>query len=96
MKIIEESCLERTQGKNISINSRFKVTWIIGQRKAFYRQIIPEFSCATKELVTSTNGDKKIMQSLRITSRPSLRIGKRKQFSQFRWVSIKVTSIEKT
>ena len=47
----------------MSINSGLKATKIIGQRKAFYRQRIPEFSCARKEtvdidiLVTSRNGD---------------------------------------
>ena len=60
----------------MSVNTRFKATKIISQRKAFYRQRIPEFSCARKEtvdidiLVTSRNGDRKIMQSIRITSRP--------------------------
>ena len=59
----------------MSINSGLKATKIIGQRKAFYRQRIPEFSCARKEtvhidiLVTSRNGDTKIMQSIRIMSR---------------------------
>ena len=52
----------------MSVNSGLKATKIIGQRKAFNRQIIPEFSCARKEtvdidiLVTSRNGDRKIMQ----------------------------------
>ena len=52
------------------VNSTLKTTKIIGQRKAFYRQRIPEFSCARKEtvdidiLVTSRNGDRKIMQSI--------------------------------
>ena len=47
----------------MSINSRLKVTKIIGQRNAFYRQRIPGFSCARKEtvdidtLVTSGNVD---------------------------------------
>ena len=47
--------------------------------RAFYRQIIPESSCARKEtvdidiLVTSRNDDRKIMQSIRITSRPPTR-----------------------
>ena len=47
----------------MSVNSRLKTTKIIGQRKAFYRQRIPESSCAMKEtvdiniLVTSKNGD---------------------------------------
>ena len=46
----------------MSVNSGLKATKIIGQRKAFYRQRIPEFSCAGKEtvnidiLVTSRNG----------------------------------------
>ena len=48
----------------MSVNSRLKATTkIIGQRKAFYRQRIPESSCVKKEtvdiniLVTSRNGD---------------------------------------
>ena len=66
----------------MSINSRLRTTKTIDQKKAFYRQRIPEFSCARKEtvdidiLVTSRNGDRKIMQSVRITSRPPLRKGK--------------------
>ena len=61
----------------MSVNSRLKATKIIGQRKAFYRQRIPEPSCARKEtvdidiLLTSRNGDRKIIKSIRITSRPS-------------------------
>ena len=48
---------------------------IIGQRKEFYRQRIPEISRAGKEtvdidiLVTFRNGDRKIKQSIIITSR---------------------------
>ena len=63
----------------MSVNSRFKTTKVIAQGKAFYRQRIPESSCARKEtvhidiLVTSRNGDRKIMQSIRITSRLPLR-----------------------
>ena len=59
----------------MSVNSRLKARKIIGQRKAFCRKRIPEPSCARKEtvdidiLVTSRNGDRKIMQSIRITSR---------------------------
>ena len=47
------------------VNSELKATKIIGQRKAFYRQRIPEFRCARKEtvdtdiLVTSRNGHRK-------------------------------------
>ena len=46
-----------------------KTIWVTGQGKAFYRQRIPESSCARKEtvdidiVVTSRNGDRKIMQS---------------------------------
>ena len=52
----------------MSVNSRLKATKIIGQRKAFYRQRIPESSCARKEIVdigilaTSRNGDRKVSQ----------------------------------
>ena len=52
----------------MSVNSRPKVTKIIGQRKAFCRQRVPESSCARKEtvdidiLITSRNDDRKIMQ----------------------------------
>ena len=51
----------------MSVNSTLKATKIIDQRKAFYRERIPESICARKEtvhidvLVTSTNGDRKIM-----------------------------------
>ena len=73
----------------------------MGQRKAFYRQRIPESSCARKEavyidiLVTSRNGDRKNMQSIRITSRPLSRIRKCNQLSQFRLTSTRVIPIEK-
>ena len=62
------------------VNYRLKATKIIVQRKAFHRQRIPESSCAKKEtvdidiLVTSRNGDRNIMQSIRVTSRPPVRI----------------------
>ena len=48
----------------MSVNSRLRVTKIIGQRKTFYRQRIPESSGARKEtvdidiLATSRNGDR--------------------------------------
>ena len=86
----------------MSVNSRFKATQIISQRKAFYRQKIPESSCARKEtvdkeiLVTSWNGDRKIMQSIRITSRSPSRKRNWQQLSQFRGTSTKVTPTEKT
>ena len=65
----------------MSVNSRLKATKIIGQRKTFCRQRIPEPSCARKEtvdidiLVTSRNGHRKIMQSIRIRSRPTSKKG---------------------
>ena len=49
----------------MSVNSRLKATKIIGQKKTFYRQRIPERSCAREETVdidihvTSRNGDRK-------------------------------------
>ena len=66
----------------MTVNSRLRATKIIGQRKAFCRQRIPESHCAKKEtvdidiLVTSRNGDRKIMQSIRIMSRRPSRIRK--------------------
>ena len=63
----------------MSVNSRIKATKIIGQRKAIYRQRIPEPSCARKETVDidilwrSRNGDKKNKQSIRIMSWPPSR-----------------------
>ena len=60
----------------MSVNCRLKATKIIGQRKAFCVQRIPESSCARKEtvdidiLVTFRNGDRKIMQYIRVISRP--------------------------
>ena len=71
----------------MSVNSRLKTIKIIGQKKAFYTQRIPESRCARKEtvgiyiLATSRNHDRKIIQSIRITSRPLLRIRKWNQFS---------------
>ena len=86
----------------MSVNSRLIATKIIGQRKVFYRQRIPESSYARKEtvdvdiLATSRNGDRKIMQSIRITIRPPSRKRKWNQFSQFRRTSTKKIPIEKT
>ena len=73
----------------MSVNSELKATKIIGQRKAFYRQRVPEFSCVRKEtgdidiLLTSRNSHRKIMQSIRITSRPPSRKRKWNQLNQF-------------
>ena len=73
----------------MSVNSRLKGIKIIGQKKAFYRQRIPELSHARKEtvdigiFVTSRNGDRKTIQSIRITSRRPSRKRKWNQLSQF-------------
>ena len=86
----------------MSVNSRLKATKVTGQRKAFYRQRIIEPGCARKEtvdidiLVTSRNGDRKMLQSIRITSRPTSRKRKWNQLSQFGRTSTKVIPIEKT
>ena len=62
----------------MSVNSRFKATKIRGQREAFCRQRIPESSCVRKKTVdtdtipvTSGNGGRKIMQSIKMSSLPS-------------------------
>ena len=68
----------------MSVNSRLKATKI-----ALYWQRIQESSCARKETVgidileTSRYGDRKIMQSIRITSRSPSRKRKWNQLSQF-------------
>ena len=71
----------------MSLNSRLKAIWIIGQREAFYRQ--REFWSLDVQrkklltidiLVTPKNGDRKNHVSIRITSR----IRKWNQLSQFR------------
>ena len=65
LKHIENFSRKNLQLKDV--NSRPKATKIIGQTKAFYRQRIPEPSYTRKEtsdidiLVTSRNGDRKIM-----------------------------------
>ena len=58
-------------------------------KKASHKQMIPESSCARKQtvdieiLVTSRNGDRKIMQSITITTRPPTKKRKWDQLSQF-------------
>ena len=59
-------------------------------RETLYREIIPECSWTMKDtvgidvLVTSRNGHRKIMQSIRITSRPPSRTSKWNHLNQFR------------
>ena len=86
----------------MSVNSGLKATKIIGQRKAFYRQRIPESSCARKEtvdtdiLVTSTSGHRKNMQTIRITIRHHSRKRKWNQLSQFSRTSTNIIPIVMT
>ena len=64
------------------INSTLRAFRVIGQRKTFCWQKIPEFSCAGKETVdidiciTSRNCNRKTMQSIKIMSGPSTRTKK--------------------
>ena len=73
-----------------SVNSRLKSCLDHRSKETFYRQRIPEPRCARKKtvdieiLLISRNGDRKIMQSIGITSRPILRISKWNQLNQFR------------
>ena len=66
----------------MSINSILKAIYITDKRKAFCRQRIPGSSCAKNEavdidiLITSSNGGRKIIQSITITSGPPRRIRK--------------------
>ena len=77
----------------MSVNSRLKAIQIKGQRKAFYRQRIPKFSYPWLDIhVKSGNGDRKIMQSIRIMSRHLSRIRKWNHLSQFRRTSTKVSN----
>ena len=86
----------------MSVNSRLKATKITVQSKAFYGQRIPESSCARKEtvaidiLLTSRNGDRKITQPNRITTRPSSRKIMWSKLSQFSRTSTKLIPIVKT
>ena len=68
----------------MSVNSRIKAPRSYVKRK-HYIGIKFQSLADTDILVTSGNSDRKIMQSIRITSRPPWRIRKWNQFSQFRW-----------
>ena len=87
--------------KMTSLNPRLKAIYIIYQSKAFCRQRIPKSTCARKEtvyidiLIAFRNGDRIIMQRVRITSGPATRMRKWNQFSHCRWTSTKVIPKEK-
>ena len=55
-----------------------------------FQSLCQKRNCWHRHLLTSRNGDGKIMQSIRTTSRPPSRIRKWNQFSQFRWTSTKI------
>ena len=73
----------------MSVNSRLKAIKIIDQRNACYSQRFPGSNCAREEtvdidiLVTSRNVYRKIMQSIRITTRPLQKKRKWNKLSQF-------------
>ena len=70
----------------MSVNYRLKAVYIIGQRKAFSRQRIPGSRKETVDieiLLASRDGERNIMQSIRIMSRPFTRIRKWNQLNQF-------------
>ena len=60
------------------------------KKKALYRQRIAESTCVRKEtvdrdiFVTSRNGDRKIIQSIRISSGPPSRIRKWNKLNRYR------------
>ena len=86
----------------MSVNSRLTAIQIISQKKAFCRQKISRSSCARKGtvdidiLIKSRKSDKKIMHSIRIMRRPSLRITKCNKFSRFKWTSTKIIPIKES
>ena len=73
------------------VDSRMKGINIIGQRKAFSRQRITEFSSAKKETFEIDI----LITPIRITSRPLSRIRKWKE-CKFRWTTTKIIPTEKT
>ena len=93
---------KRSTAKNYLPVSLLSVVSKVGHRKPFYGQNLPESSCVGKEtvnidiLVTSRNSDRKIMESIRITSKTPSRIKKWNQLSQFRSITTNVLPIEKT
>ena len=64
-----ENLFRKNRQLKMSVNSSVKVAKIIGQRKAFYRQRIPESSYARNKTVDIDI----LVTSIRITSRPPSR-----------------------
>ena len=70
----------------MSFNYRIEAIWVIGQRKAFCWQRIPEEkNCCYRLPTTSKNDHRKIKQPSKIMSGHPTWIRKRSRFSQFRW-----------
>ena len=73
----------------MSVNSGLTAIKIVGQRKQFSMQGIPDSSYTRKEtididiLVTFRSGDRKFVQSIRISRRPHSRKRNRNQLTQF-------------
>ena len=92
---------KRCRSPQVSVNYRLQAILIKDQRKAFNSEIILETSCARIEtvgkenLMTSRNGNRTIMQSVRIKHRPSSRIRMWNQLSQFRLTSTKFDTSRK-
>ena len=88
IKTIQKSCFERkysTDKKRLIILDLIHRSQIIGPWKTFYMQSkVKIFDIDI--LTTSRNADRKIMQSIRINSKPPKRIRERNQFNQFRTV----------
>ena len=79
----------------------FTVSWVIKGKPKWGGVQSLEPSSIRKEMVDiniliKSSNDRKIMQSIKITSRPPWRIRKWNHLSQFRWTSTKVIPIEKT
>ena len=90
MKIIDENCIERTQGKKCLLTLDLKP--FISQVKGKYSAGKEFLSLAVqgKKLLTQKSltfigrGDKKIMQPIRITSETAIKMRKWNPLSQFR------------
>ena len=63
----------------VPINCRFKTIYMKNQKKKLFRQQVPESSCGRSittdtDILTSWNGNRKIMQHIRITDGPSTKV----------------------
>ena len=98
---ILETGLKGAQGWMMSTDFRLKQSRLqVKQKHSVGREV--KSSCAKKEtgdigiFITSRNNDKKIMQPIRETIRPSTRLRKRNIFSQRKQTSSKVRPTKQT